>query len=37
VTDVELVPRPSTRKLLRRWLEHRRSGQRSNGTKAHEA
>jgi putative ATP-binding cassette transporter len=29
VTDVELLPRPSTRKLLRRWLEHKRSGQRS--------
>ena len=34
VTDVELVPRPSTRKLLRRWLEHKRSGQRSKGAKA---
>ena len=30
VTDVELLPRPSARKLLRRWLEHKRSGQRSN-------
>ncbi len=30
VTDVELLPRPSARKLLRRWLEHKRSGQRLN-------
>jgi putative ATP-binding cassette transporter len=31
-TDVELVPRPSSRKLLRRWLEHKRLGRRSKGS-----
>jgi len=35
VTDVELVPRPSRRRLLRQWLARRgRAARRSNGAKA---
>jgi putative ATP-binding cassette transporter len=34
VTDIELVPRLSSRKLLRCWLAHKRSGRRSNGANA---
>ena len=33
VTDVELVPIPSRRKLLRRWLERGRAGRRSGNAK----
>jgi vitamin B12/bleomycin/antimicrobial peptide transport system ATP-binding/permease protein len=34
VTDIELVPRPSRRKLLRHWLKRKRPARRANAPKA---